>query len=177
MKSVLSCILVATIAAATLPAADGTVLTPTDPIAAAVFQGAGGDATKYSIVPVSGRSFPAAVRMQVLTPADEDWKVNLLVPVEGAVKKDEMLELEFWIRAEIPDGGRAAVRVVHQRTSAPFRNAIEENPRLKPAWERKVVAYQAKQDWAAGESRIGFFVGTAVQTVEIAGIVLRRRTR
>lgn len=176
MKPVLSCILAAAITTA-LPAADGTVLTPTDPIAVAVFQGAGGDTTKHSVVPVSGWTFPAAMRMQVLTPTDEDWKVNLLVPVEGAVTKGEMLELEFWIRAEVPDGGRAVVRVVHQRTSAPFRNAIEESPRLKPTWERKVVAYQAKQDWGAGESRIGFFVGTAVQTVEIAGIVLRRRTR
>lgn len=173
MKSLLPCLLVATLAGA-LPAADAAVLTPADPIAVATIQGS---SAKPGVVPVAGQPFPAAVRLQVAAASEQDWMVNLLVPVEGAVTEGEMLELEFWIRADAATGVKPAVRVVHQRTSAPFNNAIEEPLRPKPVWERKVVAYQARRSWAAGESRIGFFVGATVQTVEIGGVVLRRRTR
>lgn len=170
MSPLLPCILVA----AALTAADPAILTPSDPVAVAIVQGS---AAKPSVVPVTGQSFPAAVRLQVATASEQDWMVNMLLPVDGAVAEGEMLELEFWIRAEAAPGVKTAVRVVHQRTSAPFNNAIEEPLRPKPAWERKVVAYRARHAWAAGESRLGFFVGTAVQTVEIGGVVLRRRGR
>lgn len=176
MTPLLPCILSLALAAA-LPAAEGAVLTPADPIAASIFQGAKGGPARHSVVPVAGQAFPAAVRLQVLTACEHDWHVNLLVPVEGAVAADEALELEFWVRAEATDGVQPVLRVVHQRTSAPFANTVEETVRPKAAWERKVVPYKARSAWAAGESRLGFFVGTAVQTVEIGGIVLRRAAR
>ncbi|MCK6487911.1 MAG: hypothetical protein L6R48_06140 [Planctomycetes bacterium] len=173
MKTLLPCILALALASA-LPAADGATLTPADPIAASTFQGAKGGPAKHSVVPVAGQAFPAAVRLQVLTACEQDWHVNVLVPVEGAVAKDEALEVEFWVRAEAAAGVQPVLRVVHQRTSAPFANTVEETVRPTATWERKVVAYKARSAWTAGESRLGFFVGSAVQTVEIGGISLRR---
>jgi hypothetical protein len=176
MSTLLPRILFLAAAATAVIAADGApaVLTPADAIAASVFQGAKGGPARHSVVAVAGQPFAAAVRLEVVTATEQDWNVNLLVPVEGAVAKDEALEVEFWVRAEAAAGVQPVMRLVHQRTSAPFSNTVEETVKPGPAWQRKVVAYKAKQAWTGGESRLGFFVGTAVQTVEIGGIVLRR---
>ena len=112
-----------------------------------------------------------ALRLEITPVAGENpWGVTMRQKVNFAGKKGEMLTLRAWMRS--PQSVK--VRAFLEAGAPNYLKSLNQEETLTPAWKEIVVSGPALADFAANDLNLGFHLGYAPATVEMADLRLTR---
>ena len=112
--------------------------------------------------------FKKAVKAQITEVADPPWKVRILQRLAPAVKKDDMLVVEFWAKSITPEC-KLSLRLEERRT--PWRASIETKTLTPDAeWQHMVFAGKAVDNFPANELQLSIPLAYAKQTIAFSDI-------
>ena len=158
---------------AAAPMAAGTGTDVTDKLALSKWS----TGTVVKDVAADNPNFKTAKSVTVEEKPENFWNADVFATHSDGLKKDDPIQLEFWLRA--PQGnGSAKVQfttfeqknVLFLPTNG-FGNVEIDN--IGPEWKRYSYAFKAKKDIGGGQTRVRFFLGDKVQTVEIGGVKVK----
>ncbi len=136
--------------------------------------GGQGKAADFSVIPVSGRPFGAAVRVRVQQRAENPWGVQLQTPpTKEPLKKGDRFLVLLHARCVEAPGGRGAVNSALQSSGPPWSGFDGGGGGFGPGrdWCRYIVLGSAERDFPSGGYELTLHLGGQVQTLEIGGIV------
>lgn len=124
--------------------------------------------TAKQIVPVTGQSFPEAVRLSVRTAPAHEWDVQARLPTQVSVEQGQTLLISF--HARVVGGKAGLMAVLFQQASDPYTTSFSKVVELSDRWQAYVVAGKSGSGFSPGAANLLFHVGAQAQTVEIGGL-------
>jgi len=112
----------------------------------------------------SGRAINARMKKR----KKKAWDVALWVEMDGAVKKGDQVQMEFWARtAKAPKSKELAEFIVFVgRNEEPYNNIIYEDFSPEKEWKMYTLTGTAKADFSAERLKVEYQLGKQAQTVE-----------
>ena len=101
-------------------------------------------------------------------PGQEPWSIQLSQSIDASMAKDDRLRLTLWMRS--PESCRVTVYV--QENVDPWPKFVVAWPQLTPEWQEYELTGACPQDYGAGETQLGFHLGHAPGTIDIADVRL-----
>ena len=135
----------------------------------AAFQGGSSSAVKLENIAPSGRTFTRAWRVAGLAPLDQPYLSQLSARSVAAVKKGDVMVVQFWARSV---GGPAQTEFVFESNDK-YENSATVGVQLSPQWKLYSVPFKAQLDYAAGNGGARFRLGYDKQGFELGGVVLK----
>ena len=135
----------------------------------AAFQGGSSSAVKLETTAPSGRTFTRAWRVTGLAPLEQPYLSQLSASSVAAVKKGDVLVVQFWARSV---GGPAQTEFVFESNDT-YAKSATVNVQLSPQWRLYSVPFKAELDYAAGNGAARFRLGYDRQSFELGGVVLK----
>lgn len=128
----------------------------------------------FTVVPVEGRDFDDAVRVETIKTAPFPYNVRVQAATTGPIKKGDTLYAEFTARRikSRQETGEALVSVIVEGSEKPHAKNLERDLSVGPEWTTIRIPFRADRDAAAGEMQLSLRVGYPPQTLEIGGVKL-----
>ena len=111
--------------------------------------------------------FTKAVKANITQIVDEPWKVRILQRLPSAVKKDDLLVVEFWTKA-FTSGAKLYVQVQERRS--PWRPSAKGSVEPGDDWQHVVIAGKAIGDFPANELELVVSLGYGKQILGFSDI-------
>jgi GH35 family endo-1,4-beta-xylanase len=122
---------------------------------------------KTQLVDAQVDKYTRAVRLTVNPPPDgQPWSVGFGQACTAPVRRGDAVYFQAWMRS--PD--RVRVSFIWEMTAPPNTKGIHQTVQLTPEWKEYRFVGRAPQSFAAGESRVKWFLGYDRGVVEIAGV-------
>jgi GH35 family endo-1,4-beta-xylanase len=127
-------------------------------------------------VAVSGQPFQQAVRLTNRQRMRQFWDFQISVTVPPAVRKGEVMLVQFWARtlSSADETGEGRVEVYFQKNSPDFAKDLSKTVSVAKAWAPYHYPFVISTDRAAGETALCFGTGFNLQAIEIAAVRLLR---
>ena len=128
----------------------------------------------FTVVPVEGRDFDDAVRVETIKTAPFPYNVRVQAATTGPIEKGDTLYAEFTARRikSRQETGEALVAVIVEGSEKPHAKNLERDLSVGPEWTTIRIPFRADRDAAAGEMQLSLRVGYPPQTLEIGGVKL-----
>ncbi len=127
-------------------------------------------AVKLETISVTGQSFKEAWRATSLQHVTNTWDVQNSASNVVAVKKDDVLVVQFWARSI---SAIAQTEFLLELANPPYDKSITVGMHPTATWTLFQVPFQASRDYAVGEAAAHFRFGFDNQTLELGGVVLK----
>jgi GH35 family endo-1,4-beta-xylanase len=127
-------------------------------------------------VAVTGQPFPSALRLTNRQRMQQFWDFQVVVPVPKAVKKGDVMLVQFWARtlSSADETGEGRVEVYYQKNAPDYRKDLSRTVSLAKAWTPYHYPFVIAADRGPGEAALCFGTGFNVQAIEIAEVRLLR---
>jgi hypothetical protein len=123
------------------------------------------DYPKITVPP--GMPFQKAIKANITSIVDEPWKIRILQRFPTAIKKDDLLVVDFWVKG-ISSGSKLYVQVQERRS--PWRPSAKLSVNPADDWEHVVVAGKCIGDFPANEQELVISLGYGKQILAISEI-------
>ncbi len=134
--------------------------------------GAYGPVTKQNIA-VTGQNFNSATRLTTTAGTTHVYDAGYVVPVIPAVKKNDVLAGEIWLRRVQPVNGNAFVTFNFENHLAPNEKSISRTIALGSAeWSRYRLSFRVISNYVAAGSQVTLFLGFPPQGLEVGPLAL-----
>ena len=150
-------------------------------------QGPEAACAEFEDISGDGTGFASAIRGRVLEPLPEHaWYAQLATPVLKDLKAGDVVLLSFWARAEQTgaDDGKGEFLIY---LGTPGSEGIPPGEAVEPAvyqkakvgdrWSQFLLPVRLSRDYAKLKTSVNLDFGFALQTLDFAGIELRRYGR
>ncbi len=159
--------LVALLLAAAVPAADGFLGDPVAVLAKGVVS-----KCEASVVDAQGRE-GKALRLRVTTLPESGWMAHAYVyGLEQDLHVGDTVEVSCWVR--LIEGPEGAIKVDLSQGERPYAPIVSSFITPVAAWKQHTLKGTVSSDLTGAKTRFGLCVGYRQQTVEVAGIVVRK---
>jgi endo-1,4-beta-xylanase len=136
----------------------------------AAFQVPQSENIQTQTIDVTGQSFNKAWRITSLKPLEFPYSEQMNAQNLSALKKDDVLVIQFWLRAA---AGAAQTEFVLELGVAPYDKSITIGVKASSDWTLYQTAFRAHRDFAVREAAIHFRLGYSNQTLELGAVVLK----
>jgi endo-1,4-beta-xylanase len=126
---------------------------------------------KLEKIVVTGQAFTNAWRVTGVQPLQDPYSVQLAANSTVAVKKDDVLLLQFYARSLL--NKPAQTEFVFEASGEPYDKSASVNASLTPQWVLYSVPFKAHRDFAIGTVAARFRLGYNNQAFELGGVVLK----
>ncbi len=136
--------------------------------------GAEESAGRRSVVPIDGRPFDTAVRLEILGKTKHPWSVQLSQPTTADIRKGDALAATFYLRGTgvRPETGEAATGFVVEQAGEPYDKSIDLPLGAGREWKKVQIAFRAAADYPPGGANVIFRGGFGKQAFEVGGFEL-----
>ncbi|MGA2440965.1 MAG: endo-1,4-beta-xylanase [Tepidisphaeraceae bacterium] len=128
---------------------------------------------KFRIVDVEHSDFKQAMEIETSAGARAEWNVQIVAPVNQAVKKGDVLLACFWLRCIQSMTGEGYTAFEFEQNHGEFDKAVDFKISGGRDWKEVFVPFESDRDFSAGETRICFRAGYDRQTIQIGGVEVR----
>jgi GH35 family endo-1,4-beta-xylanase len=108
-----------------------------------------------------------AIQAVVSTAPDQPYFAQLNQAISAAVRKGDVLFVEFWARSTAGTGDLTAV---FERNSDPYNKSLNRSLQVGTEWAKVQLPFVSDGDYAAGQASFGFHIGQKAQTLQFAGM-------
>jgi len=122
------------------------------------------------IMPAPGQKFSRILQVQTLPGALGEWNVEVVAPVIGAVKRDDVLLAHFWVRCEDSMTSEGYTTFAFEQNHPAFQKAAQFWISAGKQWKEVFVPFVSPRNFSDGEARVAFWMGYDRQTMEIGGV-------
>ncbi len=154
--------------AAALPAGGVNVLGPNTFTA---FQGSSSPEVKIDFITTTGSIFPKMWRITGLQPLANPYSVQLTASNTVAIKKDDVLLVQFWARST--SSKAAQTEFVFELNAEPYGKSASAGINLVSSWTLYSLPFKALRDYSIGSAGARFRLGYNNQAFELGGVVLK----
>jgi GH35 family endo-1,4-beta-xylanase len=149
----------------------GLPLVPAEP-AAFTFLSEGPKQALAEVVPVAGRPFEKAWRVNTLTQPPDPWKVQLTTLSTAPVKRGDTLWARFFLRctASRQESGEGRLTLVFETADEKHDKSIDLTVGATKEWKEFAFPFVCRHDLPAGGAQIALRAGFRPQTIEIGGV-------
>jgi endo-1,4-beta-xylanase len=134
-------------------------------------QGGSSAEVKLEKIAVTGLTFTNAWRVTGLKPLPQPYYSQLSANTTTAVKKDDVLLLQFFARSLLSKP--AQTEFVFEASGEPYDKSATVSASLTPQWILYSVPFKAHRDFAIGAVAARFRLGYNNQAFELGGVVLK----
>ncbi|MDP5032614.1 endo-1,4-beta-xylanase [Paraglaciecola sp.] len=131
---------------------------------------------KLNVVDATHANFNQALKIEVLKPEGDYWNGQILIPLNKAVTKDDVMLVHLYFRTTFTtsESGSGFVTVFMESPAPDYTKYVEREITSDSEWQEYLIPVQIAQDFAKGELQLKFGVGAGnkAQTYEIGGIAL-----
>ncbi|MGO4893023.1 endo-1,4-beta-xylanase [Flavobacterium sp. W21_SRS_FM6] len=131
---------------------------------------------KLNVVDATHANFNQALKIEVLKPEGDYWNGQILIPLNKAVTKDDVMLVHLYFRTTFTtsESGSGFVTVFMESPAPDYTKYVEREITSDSEWQEYLIPVQVAQDFAKGELQLKFGVGAGnkAQTYEIGGIAL-----
>ena len=113
-----------------------------------------------------------AMQLQVVKKGAQKYDMGVNVPITGAIKSGNLINVAFWARAKKADtdDGKGLIAVRINQNKAPYDGFGDQDVKLGSEWYLHEVKMRANADLKKGEAVVGFQLAGAKQTIEIGQV-------
>lgn len=160
-----------------IPAGGDVVITENEALQPTSYLGDVADPiAKLSLVDASHESFNQALKVEVLKPKGDFWDGQILIPLNKAVKKDDVMLIRVFFRTTFTtaESGSGFTTVFMEGPSPDYTKYVVREIISDSEWQEYLIPLQVTQDFAKDELQLKFGVGAGdkAQTYELGGIEL-----
>jgi endo-1,4-beta-xylanase len=131
---------------------------------------------KLSVVGAEHSNFSQALKVEVLRPQGDFWNGQILIPLNKAVAKDDVMLIRLYFRTTFTtsESGSGFTTVFMEGPSPDYTKYIAREIISDSEWHEYLIPLQVGQNFAKGDLQLKFGVGAGdkAQTYELAGIEL-----
>ncbi|MEM9914252.1 MAG: endo-1,4-beta-xylanase [Planctomycetota bacterium] len=140
-----------------------------------IWGGAQQELGQLEIVENTGLEFGRAYRTRLDRIADARWNVQLAGTINAPIRDGHVYLLSFHARCLRSTTGDGGLHVKLERNGPDWASRISRRVNFGREWTRFDLPFAVGrgEEFAAGESRLTFHLGSDLQTIEVGGIVLR----
>jgi len=117
-------------------------------------------------IEIDGMPFKKAYRVELPTDAKTPKAVQLNVPVDQAIKKDDVVLLSFWVRRPKSSGEPGPAAIYAQAGVGKPRWEFKFSP-YRP-WQQHVRAFKAPAEFIPKKGNVSVHLGTTAPVIEVA---------
>lgn len=128
--------------------------------------------TEFTRVAAPDTPFKDAMRVVVDKRPAKTWDVQLNHANRRAIKRGDVLHLQFWARCVESMTGEGFVDVKFELGREPWSQSLRHQTSYPGQWTRFDFPFRAGQDFASGEGKLSFQFGFDGQTAEFGGVSL-----
>jgi GH35 family endo-1,4-beta-xylanase len=158
-----------------LPA--GRAMIADQPLRAFSLSGKQMDLGQLKIVDVKGPGFDRALELQTMPGATGEWNVEAVAPVNGEVKRGDVLLADFWLRCSTSMTAEGYTTFCFELNHPDFAKAALFRISAEKRWREVFVPFVSPRDFPAGEARVCFWLGYDRQVVEVGGLTVTNYER
>lgn len=120
---------------------------------------------RYTYVPVSGKSFAKAFRVEVAEKTKNPWDLQASVPTAGAVADGDTVAIVVETRVKSGEGLLGL-----KLQDGGYKTILRGDVKCGPEWKMQIVVDTIKGAFASGELSLALFLGMAKQELEFGPI-------
>jgi len=131
---------------------------------------------RSEIVEVKNQAFKSAIRVTTVAMPVNRWEIQLHAENNGAIEKNDVLLVSFWMRGVEAKGASGAVsaEIILENNGAPWDGILEHRVNSTPGeWRHFEVPVVSQKSWTPGKASLNIRLGYDAQTVEIAAVELK----
>ena len=160
-----------------IPAGGELVITSADALNPTMQLGsATNPVAKVTVVEASHAQFSQALHIEVINPPGEFWDGQILIPLNKAVVKDDVMLVQLYFRTThtLSESGSGFTTVFMEGPSPEYQKYVVREISADSEWQEYLIPVQVGQDFAKGDLHLKFGLGAGdkAQTYEIGGIKL-----
>lgn len=131
---------------------------------------------KVTVVAASHAEFNQALQVEVINPPGEFWDGQILIPLDAAVAKDDVLLVHLYFRTTFTtsETGSGFTTVFMEGPGPEYTKYVVREITADSEWQEYLIPVQVGQAFARGDLHLKFGLGAGdkAQTFEIGGIAL-----
>ena len=133
-------------------------------------------AAKVTVVAATHEHFSQALKVEVLNPGGEFWDGQILIPLNKAVAKDDVMLVHLYFRTTktLSETGSGFTTVFMEGPAPDYTKYVVREIISDSEWQEYLIPVQIGQAFAKGgiHLKFGLGAGDKAQTYEIGGIEL-----
>lgn len=124
-----------------------------------------------TVVNADHEKFNKAIKISVTSQPDNYWNFQIVFKTNMALEKDDVCFVSFWARTinSTSEAGEGLITAIEEHVDT-YSKPLSHTFTVGGEWIHLFYAYKADQTLFLDKHKAAFFVGHAIQTIEIADV-------